>query len=417
MKKIFSLLLIFTIALLALSATVVTAQDSVTLVMGSWRTEDIEQWDRVIAAFNEVHPEIEISFEPTLNTEYDASLLAQLQSDTGPDLITCRPFDISLALYEQGFLAPVNDLESLENFGPVARSGWIAGDGETVFCVPVASVLHGFMYNVDMFEENGWEVPVTTEEFMALLQDISDAGITPLAMGTLDGWTNWTMGFHSNAPNWYMGEEGRQALIAGEVELTDPMFVEPLEFVLSWEPFLPDGYEAIGYAVTQQLFPLGEAAIFPAGSWDIPIFQANADFEIGAFRPPVPNADQTCYVTDHVDLGIGANANSENLDAAMTFLDWVAGSEFAAIYTNEQPGFFSLGDYEFEIENPVAAEFASWKTECETTIRMEAQYLSRGEISPRLEAWRLLPAAFRGEVTALEMMEELQGYLWYPEAD
>lgn len=424
MKTFLSSLMVL-VLLLLMSLSVAVAQDDVVeLAMGSWRTEDIEQWDAIIAAFNVEHPNIHISFEPTLNTEYDSSLQAQLDAGGGPDLITCRPFDISLALYERGYLAPVNDLlvdDSGETaFGPVARSGWIAGDGETVFCVPMASVLHGFFYNVTMFEANGWETPVTTDDFLALLADIDAAGITPLAMGTADGWTGWTMGFHNNAPNWYGGEEGRQALIAGDVELTDAMFVDPINFVLSWEPYLPDGYEAIGYADTQQLFPFGEAAIFPAGSWDIPFFQGEeveGEFELGAFKPPVPVAGQECYVTDHVDIGLGMNANSDEAKqaAAQTFLQWVAGADFAALYTNAQPGFFSLSSHPIEIDNPVAAEMASWKDECDTTIRLEAQYLSRGETSPRLEGWRLLPAAFAGDVTADEMMTELQGYLWYPE--
>jgi raffinose/stachyose/melibiose transport system substrate-binding protein len=421
--------LVVSAMMLTLFVFSVTAQDDVVeLTMGSWRTEDIEQWDLIISAFNEEFPNIQISFEPTLNTEYDSSLQASLDAGGGPDLITCRPFDISLALYEQGYLADVTGLVDAAQtedgeaaFGPVARSGWIADDGETVYCVPMASVLHGFFYNVDMFEANGWEVPETTDEFLELLAAIDEAGITPLAMGTADGWTNWTMGFHSNGPNWYGGEAGRQALLAGEVALTDEEFVAPIEWVLEWEPYLPDGYESVGYADTQQLFPLGLAAIFPAGSWDIPLFQAEeieGEFTLGAFKPPVPEAGQDCYVTDHVDIGLGMNLNSSEAEqeAARTFLEWVAGPEFAALYTNEQPGFFSLSGYDIDIENPVAAEMASWKSQCDTTIRLEAQYLSRGEVSPRLQGWRLFPAAFAGEVTAADMMAELQGYLFYPES-
>jgi raffinose/stachyose/melibiose transport system substrate-binding protein len=427
MKKLLGILLVLSLLMLA-GLSVVSAQDTVELTMGSWRTEDIEQWDKIIAAFNEEYPNIQISFEPTLNTEYDQSLLAQLDAGGGPDLITCRPFDVSLALFEKGYLADVTDVidgavleDGSPAFGPVARSGWVAGDGETIYCVPMASVLHGFFYNETMFEENGWAVPETTDEFMSLLETIKEAGVTPLAMGTKDGWTNWTMGFHNNAPNWYGGEAGRQAMIAGEVKLTDPQFLEPMQWVLGWEPYLPDGHGAIGYADTQQIFPLGDAAIFPAGSWDIPLFQAEEEegfFKLAAFKPPVPEAGQDCYVTDHVDIGLGMSLNSDEAkqEAARTFLTWLAGPEFAALYTNEQPGFFSLSGYPISIENPVAAEMASWKSTCETTIRLEAQYLSRGEVSPRLEAWRLFPAAFAGEVTAEEMAEELQGYLWYPES-
>ena len=43
----------------------------------------------------------------------------------------------------------------MENFGDVAKSAWITDDGKDVFCVPMASVIHGFLYNKDIFDEAG----------------------------------------------------------------------------------------------------------------------------------------------------------------------------------------------------------------------------------------------------------------------
>jgi raffinose/stachyose/melibiose transport system substrate-binding protein len=412
MKKTLSLILVSALLLAAVPA--MAQEEGAELVIGSWRTEDIAQWEAIIAAFNEAYPDIKVTFEPTLNTEYDAQLLAALEAGTGPDIITCRPFDASLSLYEKGFLSAITDWPELDAFGDVARSGWISDDGEA-YCVPMASVMHGFFYNVDMFEENGWEEPETVDEFMALLEAIKEAGITPLALGSKDGWTVHTMGFHNVGPNWWNGEEGRLALIAGDVELTDPMFVEPMEFVYSWEPYMPEGHEAIGYADTQQLFPFEQAAIFPTGSWEIPIFQDTAEFELGLFKPPVPEEGQDCYVCDHVDIAMGMNPDTEYPEAAEIFLKWVAGPEFAQLYTNMQPGFFSLSDHEIEIEDPLAQEFVSWRQECETTIRLEYQYLNRGEISVRTEGWALDPVMMAGDMTPYEVLETLQGYLWYPE--
>ena len=78
MRKFLSLIIVASFLLTGLS--LVAAQDDVVeLTMGSWRTEDIEQWDAIIAAFNEQHPNIQISFEPTLNTEYDSSLQAHVE--------------------------------------------------------------------------------------------------------------------------------------------------------------------------------------------------------------------------------------------------------------------------------------------------------------------------------------------------
>ena len=77
----------------------------------------------------------------------------RLEGGTAGDLITCRPFDASLALFEAGHLASLNDLEGMDNFGSVAKSAWITDDGSDVFCVPMASVIHGFIYNQDIFDD------------------------------------------------------------------------------------------------------------------------------------------------------------------------------------------------------------------------------------------------------------------------
>mgnify|MGYP000367461311 FL=1 len=44
------------------------------------------------------------------------------------------------------------------------------------------------VYNKTLFEENGWKVPTTYEEFKKLCGEIQDKGITPWYMPGADGW-------------------------------------------------------------------------------------------------------------------------------------------------------------------------------------------------------------------------------------
>ena len=46
----------------------------------------------------------------------------------------------------------------MENFSDVAKAAWTTDDGKTTFCVPMASVIHGFIYNKDAFDKLGIEV-------------------------------------------------------------------------------------------------------------------------------------------------------------------------------------------------------------------------------------------------------------------
>jgi ABC-type glycerol-3-phosphate transport system substrate-binding protein len=162
----------------------------VELTIESWRNDDITIWqDSIIPAFEANHPNIKVTFAPTAPAEYNGVLNTKLEGGTAGDLITCRPFDRSLGLYDLGHLASINDLSGMENFSDVAKSAWITDDGSNVFCVPMASVIHGFFYNADAFAELGLEEPTTRDEFFAVLDAIKEDGTyAPLGMGSSDQW-------------------------------------------------------------------------------------------------------------------------------------------------------------------------------------------------------------------------------------
>ena len=400
----------------ALVATGAMAQD-VTLNIESWRNDDLTLWqDQIIPAFEAENPGIKVNFTPSAPTEYNAVLNSKLEAGSAGDLITCRPFDASLALFEAGHLTDLDDMEAMSNFSDVAKSAWQTDDGSASFCVPMASVIHGFIYNKDAFAELGLSVPETEAQFFAALDAIkADGGYIPMAMGTNDQWEAATMGYNNIGPNYWKGEEGRLALIAGDQKLTDEVWVAPYATLAKWGDYLGDGYEAQTYPDSQNLFTLGRAAIYPAGSWEITGFNAQADFELGAFKPPVQNAGDTCYISDHTDIGIGMNAATSNPDAARTFLAWVASPEFASIFGNALPGFFPLSNTPVELSDPLAKEFVSWRGQCESTIRSTYQILSRGTPNLENETWGASVAAIKGTSSPAELGQQLQDGLasWY----
>ncbi len=403
--------------LLASSALAGTAQAETTLTIESWRNDDLALWqEKIIPAFEAQNPDIKIKFTPSAPAEYNAALNAKLDAGSAGDLITCRPFDTSLGLYEAGKLADLSDLEGMANFSDVAKSAWQTDDGSATFCVPMASVIHGFIYNKDAFEELGLSVPQTEADFFAVLDKIKEGGTyIPMAMGTNDQWEAATMGYNNIGPNYWKGEEGRLALIDGSQKLTDEPWVAPYRQLAKWGEYLGNGFEAQTYPDSQNLFTLGRAAIYPAGSWEISGFNNLAEFEMGAFKPPVQNADDKCYISDHTDIAIGLNAASPNADAARTFLNWVGSEEFATIYANALPGFFSLSSFDVPMEDPLAQEFVSWRGECGSTIRSTYQILSRGTPNLENETWNASAQVIKGEETPEDAGKRLEDGLasWY----
>lgn len=387
------------------------------LTIESWRNDDLTLWqDKIIPAFEKEHPGIKVTFSPSAPTEYNAALNSKLEAGSAGDLITCRPFDASLALFDAGHLADLDDMEAMSNFSDVAKSAWQTDDGSASFCVPMASVIHGFIYNADIFDELGLEVPVTEADFFAVLDKIKEDGsYIPLVMGTNDQWEAATMGYNNIGPNYWKGEEGRLALIKGEQKLTDEQWVAPYATLAKWASYMGDGYEAQTYPDSQNLFTLGRGVIYPAGSWEITGFNDQADFKMGVFKPPVQTAGDTCYISDHTDIGLGMNANSENPEAAKAFLSWVASPEFAGIFGNALPGFFPLSKTPVELDDPMAKEFVSWRGECESTIRSTYQILSRGTPNLENDTWGASVAAIKGASNPADLGAKLQEGLesWY----
>lgn len=402
---------------LAVCLSGTAAAEKTIISIESWRAEDQALWDTLILpVFEAQNPNIDVQFKPTTATEYNAALNARLSGGTAGDIITCRPFDNALAMYDAGNLADIGSLEGLDNFSDVAKAAWSTDAGDATFCVPMASVIHGFMYNKDAFAELEIEVPKTESEFYAVLDKINEEGsYIPLAMGTKDQWEAATMGYTNVGPAYWGGEAGRLALLNGEAKFTDDAFVEGFRQMAKWTPYLGNGFQAQGYTDSQNLFTLERAAIYPTGSWEITGFQENAEFELGAFAPPRKDADSACYISDHTDIGIGMNAATQNKEAVMTFLEWTTSAEFAALLTNAAPGFFSLATHEIDVENPLAQEFLAMREECESTIRVAHQILSRGEPSLSNQLWTLTANVINGTQTPEEAAKEAQANLdgWY----
>ena len=390
------------------------------LKIESWRTDDTDIWtSKIIPAFNKHYPDIQIEFSATAPKEYDAALGARLAGGTAGDLITCRPFDKSLDLYNKKILESVNDLEGLANFSDVAKSAWTTDDGKTTFCVPMASVIHGFIYNKDALKKVGAEPPKTMDEFNALLVKLKkDGTYVPLVLGTADQWEAATMGFQNIGVNYWDGETGRAALIAGKEKFTDPEYVAVFKEMASWAPYLGNGYQAQTYPDSQNLFGLGKGAIYAAGSWDISTFRGTAKFPMGAFKAPTIAGEKGCYISDHTDIAMGVNSASKNKGDAKKFLEWLTTPEFAALYANALPGFFPLSKTPVKIDDDLAATMVGWRQECKSSIRNSYQILSRGTPNLENELWNVSAQVINLKLTPEAAGAQLQAGLdkWYKPA-
>jgi raffinose/stachyose/melibiose transport system substrate-binding protein len=343
--------------------------DKINLSFTSWRNDDMEGMERVLAVYNKNHPGVEVVFEPKADTEYDAQLMSSLQTGIGADIIFLRSFSAGKAVYDGGFLYELNkDIPSLADFPASAKKAWSTDDGKT-YGIPIFGVTHGVYYHKDIFKKYNLTPPQTWDEFIAVCKILKENKENVFAQGAMDEWTLYEVVFSGLGPNFYGGEKSRQALIAGDMKLTDPEFVEAFKRIDELQQFLPRGYQGLDYVSMQQMFAADRAAMFFGGSWEIGTFKAIGSNDIAWFAPPVKKKGDKLSYCFHVDAGIGVNKNSKHFAEALEFVKWTATPEYAQLVMKEVPGFYAYTPGDFVLEDDLAKSMIAAAKGADITIR------------------------------------------------
>ncbi len=298
----------------------------------SWRQEDIAGYNKIIEAFEAENPDISVTYTAHEAKAYNTILTTALAGGSGPDIIHTRAYGSLENISSAGYLEPLDgqvDLSLLsadELLGTTLRA-----DGK-VYAVPFASQTVVVYYNKDIFDAQGITAPDTWDEFLAVSQQLKDAGITPLANGTADGWTIEVMS-GAFMPNFY-GADFFGEVTTGATTFADPRYVMALGKMAELAPFMPVGFEGVDYATMKALFTSGAAAMFVGGSWEINGFR-DAGVNFGMMPGPAAEAGGERMVATWMDGGYGVNAASPNKEAALEFIRFTATTPFAQMLTDE----------------------------------------------------------------------------------
>ena len=424
MKRIKSVLLMTALIILPLMSLAANASseenssgETIELVMGSWRTDDVVQMNAVLAEFTKAYPNISIQFQPTNPPDYNATLRLQLDSGIGPDLMYARSFATGISLFNDGHFLDLSNFPGLKSdYSDANRSAWKTPEGKQ-FAVPLVAVSHGIYYNKDIFKAQGISVPETWEEFLDVCAKLKNAGITPLSNSLGDEWDIAEVVFMSIAPNFIGGLKGRLEYEAGKRKFNDANAVAAFQAMADLEPFLPKGYAGLTYNDSISLFAAGRSAMYFDGSWSIGSFKG-VDFEWSVFAPPPPKGSDP-YVTFHADAGMAINANSPNIEAAKIFVAWLASKEGATALANNLPtGFFPMSERSVSITDEHANAFLALNIGRGTDVRWPWPELFAGEPNGYKLMQRGSIEVILGEKTPQEAADALQNGLaeWYPPA-
>ena len=250
-----------------------------------YKPEAVEIFQKLEEEFNRTHDNIHL----TIESPNDAMtiLKTRLIREDYPDIIGIGG-EINYSYFVQSdILADVSDYPGLASIKPAyvdILEGLEFVPTEGTFGVPYVANAAGVLYNREMFKEHGWEIPATWDEFIALCEEIKEAGIQPLYFGFKDTWTclaPWNALAVDLAPADVCRQVNR-----GETTFTEE-YRETAVKTLELLQYGQEGPFAYGYNDACTAFANGQAAMFTIGSYAVPqIKSVNPDMDIDSFVMP-----------------------------------------------------------------------------------------------------------------------------------
>ena len=300
-----------------------------------YKMEATDYFDALEEEFNATHDDIHL----TIDSPNDASTIMRTRfiREDYPDIIGIGG-DINYSYYvDAEILADLSDWDGMDN---IKESYIDIAEGlETVptdgtYIAPYMANAAGILYNRDMFEEHGWEIPTTWDELLSLCEDIQAEGILPFYFGFRDTWTclaPWNAIAVDLAPADVCKQVNR-----GETTFTEE-YREAAEKYIQLMEYGPDDPVAYGYNDACTAFANGESAMYPIGSYAVPQIQSvNPDINIDSFVMPASNDPAENTLNSGIDLGFCVTAACENKEAAFEVLDFLYEDENIQAYIDDQ---------------------------------------------------------------------------------
>lgn len=299
------------------------------------KPEAVATFEALEAKFNETHDKIELVIESP--NDANTILKTRFIRNDSPDMIGVGG-DINYSnFHDADILMDISDYAGNEKIQEAYRQ--IAKNlefvpREGVYAVPYAANAAGVLYNRDMFEKNGWEIPKTWDEFTALCETIRAAGVQPLFAGYKDDW-------NCLAPWNAISAALADGDVCAQVNRGETTFAENYREVAEKSyallEYIQDDPFAYGYNDACTAFANEESAMFIIGSYAIPqILSVNPDLPIDSFVFPASNDPEQNVLNSGIDLQFSVMKDSPNKEACYEVLDFLLADENMQLYLDGQ---------------------------------------------------------------------------------
>lgn len=232
-----------------------------------WAEENrLPYWQELVDAYMEENPNVVIEMEAISNEPYKDKMRVILGGDDVPDLFFTWDGDYVARLAKAGAIMDLTPyLEAEPEFHESFNQGLLTTgqvDGKQ-YGLPVRTCVNFFLYNKEIFEENGiTELPETWDEFLDICEKLKNNDVTPLALGNAEA---WPLLHYISALNLRLVPEetfnNDYYLVTGE--FTDPAYIESLQIMLDFynNGYFMDGANSTPMAAAREMFNAGRTAM------------------------------------------------------------------------------------------------------------------------------------------------------------
>jgi raffinose/stachyose/melibiose transport system substrate-binding protein len=301
-----------------------------TLNFFQFKGEALEDFNAIIEDFEAENPDIRVIQNQVADA--DTIIRTLLVKDKAPDVITLNANGGFGKLAQSGVFYDFSDEPVLETINPAVQEiladlGNAEGEVNGLGYVNNAN---GVIYNQDIFEEQGLEVPETWDEFIAVCDALMAAGITPFYGTLADSWTglpsfNALGAYPSQGDFWdQMRAEGENVGPDSEVSFSKD-FPEALDQQYQlYSNYMQEGYRGRTYDDGNAAFANGEVAMLLQGIWATnPVKQVNPDIRAGIFPYPATDSPDDRLLVSGVDVVVTMGENTPHKEEALRFIEYL----------------------------------------------------------------------------------------------
>ncbi|MGB3184670.1 MAG: ABC transporter substrate-binding protein [Ornithinimicrobium sp.] len=207
--------------------------------------------------------------------------------------------------YDNGLASDISDVwaEVGDGFSEAFKLASTNDAGQQIF-LPLYYYPWAVFYRPSLFEKNGYTVPETMDEFVALCEDMQGSGLNPIAFGASDGWPQ--MGTFDYLNMRTHGYQFHVELMAGEQRWDSDEVSEVFD---TWAGLLPYHQESpLGrtWQEAAQSLQQGESGMYVLGLF------LNQQFAEGEDRE-----DLDFFNFPEIDPAIGSDAVEAPIDGFM----------------------------------------------------------------------------------------------------